>query len=194
MGSGFGLAFITGVLLALVATFLTLYFRYRGKRIVTCPETHEPVSARINAALAAGTWIASQPRFVLTACSRWPERAGCDQACAPQIAASPEETLVRNIVARWYAERTCVFCAQPIGETGGPVAPGLRSADGALHEWKDIAPEDLPRFLEQSVAVCARCELVEDFRAHNPKLVIERPRELPRRRHFAIGEASKAVY
>jgi len=87
MGSGFGLAFITGVVLALVATFLTLYFRYRGKRIVTCPETHEPVSARINAALAAGTWIASQPRFVLTACSRWPERAGCDQACAPQIAA-----------------------------------------------------------------------------------------------------------
>ncbi len=164
------------------------FFRHRGKRIATCPETHAPVSVEINAVLAEGN------RFVITACSRWPERAGCDQACAPQIAASPEETLVRSIVAHWYAERTCAYCATPIREIGGPVFPGLLTMDGRLREWKDVAAEELPRILENAVAVCARCELVESFRAKHPELVIERSRELPRPRHFAIGEASRAVY
>src|SRR5204862_1324443 len=194
MGSGFGIAFFIGVVLALVALFSALYFRYRGKRIVTCPETHAPVSAKINAALAAGTWIVSRPRFAITACSRWPERAGCDQACAPQIEASPEETLVHNTVARWYAERDCTYCRKPIREIGGPVMPGLL-VDGELHEWKDIAPEDLPRVLEHSVAVCAHCELVEDFRMRHPDLVLTRPTAPAHaQRHLTIADASRALY
>jgi hypothetical protein len=175
MATGIGYVFAAVVLVAMTVVFIRLYVRYRGKRLVTCPETHLPVSTEINAALAAGTWLATQPRFVVTACSRWPERAGCDQACAPQIEAAPEETLVRNIVARWYGERTCVYCARSIREIGGLVVPALLAPGGELREWNDIAPEDLPRILEQSVAVCATCELVEDFRRRFPDRVIDRP-------------------
>ena len=96
MGTGIGLTFTAVVILAMVVLFLGLYVRYRGKRIVICPETKAPVGAEINAALAAGTWMVTQPRFVVTACSRWPERAGCDQACAPQVEASPDETLASS--------------------------------------------------------------------------------------------------
>jgi len=174
MGTGIGFIVVALGLVAFVAVFIALYVKFRGKRIVTCPETHEPVSAEINAALAASTWLVTQPRFVVTACSRWPERAGCDQACAPQIEADAEGTRVRDIVTHWYTERTCVYCAKPIEDLVGATGPGLLNADGELYEWSDIAAEDLPRALASSVAVCARCELTEDFRRRYPNRVIDR--------------------
>lgn len=192
---GFTFFFIATVSLAMIALFIALALRFRGKRIVTCPETHTPVGAKINAALAAGSWIVAQPRFVITACSRWPERAGCDQACAPQIEAAPEDTLVRSIVAKWYAERPCVYCATPIADIGiGAVAPALLGPDGTLREWKDVAIEHLPQVLENAVAVCARCELVEDFRRRFPDRAIERPRSSPPRHRFAVEGPSDAIY
>lgn len=200
MGTGIGLAIAALVLVAITIVFVRMFVRYRGKRIVTCPETNLPVSTEINAALAAGTWIAAQPRFVVTACSRWPEHAGCAQACALQIEASPEETLVRTIVTRWYAERNCVYCAKPIAEIGGFVSPALLTADGELCEWADVAADDLPRFLANSVAVCATCELAEDFRRRFPERVSDRG-ATPLRKpiaiesHGAAGAASSsAVY
>jgi len=179
MGTGIGFIVIAVVLVSMIASFIALYVRYRGKRIVTCPETHEAVSTEINAALAAGTWLVTQPRFVVTACSRWPERAGCDQACAPQIEADAEGTRVRDIVTHWYTERTCVYCAKPIEDLVGATGPGLLNADGELYEWSDIAAEDLPRTLANSVAVCARCELAEDFRRRFPNRVIDRAATRP---------------
>lgn len=189
-------------IVAFIAMFLGMYARYRGKRIVTCPETNAPVGAEINAALAAGTWMVTQPRFVVTACSRWPERAGCDQACAPQVEASPDETLVRSIVAKWYGERTCVYCAQPIREIGGAaVTPALLGPDGALREWNDVAAENLPLVLTNAAAVCARCELAEDFRRRFLDRVTDRPitplrkhAALPVPRRLVVEPGSEAVY
>ncbi|HET7433390.1 MAG TPA: hypothetical protein VFN10_01620 [Thermoanaerobaculia bacterium] len=200
MGTGIGFTVAAAAVVALIVAFGVLSARYRGKRIVTCPETRLPVSAEINAMLAAGTAIVTQPRFVVTNCSRWPERAGCDQACAPQLAASPEETLVRNIVARWYAERACVYCAQPIRSISGAlIVPALLTAAGELREWKDIAPEDLPQVLASAVAVCARCELAEDFRRRFPNRVTDRPVTPLREhaavpRHLVVEPPSQAVY
>ena len=135
----------------------------RDKRIVTCPETHNPVGLRVN------------HRYVVTACTRWPERADCDQCCALQVKAWPEETLVRNIVTKWYHERDCAYCGKPIQTVGGAaVVPALRSPDGALQEWRDVAPEKLPALLQTCVAVCARCELAESFRRDFPQLVTDR--------------------
>ncbi len=202
MPTGITTLFAIAVLLTLTALFIGLYVRYRGKRIVTCPETNAPVGAKINAVLAAGTWLVTQPRFVVTACSRWPERVGCDQACAPQVEASPEETLVRSIVAKWYGEHTCTYCAQPIGEiSGAAVAPALLGPDGTLRAWNDIAPEDLPQILARSAAVCARCDLAEDFRRRFPERVTERA-NTPLREHgavavpqrFVVEPGSQAVY
>jgi len=176
MGTGIGFIVAAVVLVAMIAVFIALYVKYRGKRIVTCPETHQPVGAEINAGLAARTWLVNDPRFVITSCSRWPERAGCDQACVPQIEASPEETLVRNIVTRWYHDKTCVYCGKSIRDVSGTaIAPALRGVDGELHEWNAVAPEALPALLDTSLAVCASCELAEDFRRHFPALVTDRP-------------------
>jgi hypothetical protein len=176
MYTGIAFMFATAVFLAMVVAFIELYARYRGNRIVTCPETNAPAGAKINAALAAGTWLVTQPRFVATACSRWPERAGCDQACAPQVETSPEDTLVRNIVAKWYGERTCTYCAQPIRDIGrAGVTPALLGPNDELHQWNDIPAEDLPQVLSSPVAVCAPCELAEDFRRRFPDRVTERP-------------------
>lgn len=183
-----------------MVVFIGLYRRYRGKRIVTCPETSLPVSTEIDAALAARTSMTTHPRFVVTACSRWPEHAGCAQACALQIETSPEETLVRNIVARWYADRNCVYCAKPIAEVGGLVSPALLTADGKLREWIDVPADDLPRVLASSVAVCASCELAEDFRRRFPERVSDRE-ATPLRKPIAIephptvhAAPSSAVY
>ena len=191
---------IAFALLVMIASFTALYLRYRGKRVVTCPETNAPVGAEINAALAASTWLVTQPRFVITACSRWPERAGCDQACAPQVEQSPDETRVQSIAAKWYRQHRCIYCAQPIDEVGGAaVVPALLIPDGQLREWRDVAPQNLPQVLASSDAVCARCELAEDFRRRFPNRVIDRPvsplREhgtLPRR--HVIEPSSQAVY
>jgi hypothetical protein len=189
------------VLIGFVVMFAGLYRYYRGKRIVTCPETQAPAGAQINAALAAGSWMVTQPRLIVTSCSRWPERAGCDQACATQIEESANETLVRNIVAKWYGEHECVYCAQPIGDVDGAIAPALLEPDNTLREWNDIAAEDLPLVLAHAVAVCARCALAEDFRRHFLHRVIDRPNTplrqhaaLPTARHLVVEPPSQAVY
>ena len=192
---GFTFFFVAAVVVAIFVLFVALVLRYRGDRIVTCPETRTPVGATINAALAAGSWIVAEPHFEISACSRWHERADCDQACASQIEAAPDGTLVRNIVAKWYGERPCAFCATPIVDIGfGAVAPALLSFDGALREWKDIAIEDLSSVLDHAVAVCARCELVEDFRRRFPDRGIDRPVTNARRHHFLVEGPSAAIY
>lgn len=158
------------VLIALAAlTFGVVAFRYRGKRIVVCPETQQPVGTEISALRAAAG------RFVITSCSRWPERAGCDQACAPAIAESPRETLVTGIVTRWYAGKACILCGKSIDDIGGAIVPALKSVAGAITPWSDVRPEDLPSLLSTAVAVCASCELAENFRRVHPELVVERP-------------------
>lgn len=161
----------TGLALTLIARSFT----YRGERVVTCPETHEPVGAKIDGWLAARTELAGAPRYVISACSRWPEREGCDQACVPQIAASPRETLVRNIVARWYENKVCAFCGDRIREIHGVVHPAVRTAAGKIEDWTEIAPEELKKILRDAVAVCPRCDVVEAFRQDHRELVIERP-------------------
>lgn len=149
---------------------------HRGARVVICPETLKPVGATVNALHAVRTEITGRPRYIISSCSRWPERAGCDQACTSQIAASPRETLVRDIVARWYEDRACAYCGAGIHEIGGAILPALRSHDGRLREWNDIPPEQLPDMLSTALAVCARCELAESFRHDFPQLVTDRSR------------------
>ncbi|MGB9234571.1 MAG: DUF1761 domain-containing protein [Terriglobales bacterium] len=61
-----------------------IYNNYRGTRTVNCPETHAAVSVHIDALRAAISGLSGKPRVRLASCSRWPERAGCDQACIPE--------------------------------------------------------------------------------------------------------------
>jgi hypothetical protein len=65
----------------------TIYDRYRGVRAVICPQTHAPALVRFDALRAAMTGVFDHERLRLAACSLWPERMHCDQACIPDAAA-----------------------------------------------------------------------------------------------------------
>ncbi len=88
--SGVGLAL---VVLAVLAAYLgyrviqgmRVYFKFRGARLVTCPETHQTVMVEVAARSMGMQAILDEPCFRLSQCSRWPMRAGCGQDCLRQI-------------------------------------------------------------------------------------------------------------
>lgn len=164
---------VAAALVALTVSFFVNFARFHGDRVV-CPETEAHVGVKIDGVTAARTALASSPRYVITACSRWPERGGCNRACVPQIASSPEGTLVRKLVAGWYQGKNCIYCQKPIGGITGRIVPALRTTDGVLHDWDSITPADLPSLLSTAAPVCAHCELAEDFRLRFPQLVTDR--------------------
>lgn len=80
-----------------------IYNSYRDVRAVNCPETHSPVAVRFNAFRAAFTGLSGKPALRLADCTRWPERAGCDQACIPdaeRAVPQPEPPLVTPLANR----------------------------------------------------------------------------------------------
>jgi hypothetical protein len=182
---------IIAVVVTLVLVFAVYAVRYRGKRLVVCPETQQPVGAEIGAIRAAAASLTGRPGVVITSCSRWPAKADCDQACAPAIAASPRETLVTDIVRRWYAGHACVFCGKQIQGLGGVIIPALRVGE-TIRPWSDVRVDELPALMNRAVAVCASCELAESFRRAHPELVTDRVRPQPHLEH--LPSPSLAVY
>ena len=117
------------------------------------------------------------PQYRRPFCSRWPERAGCDQGCLSQIAASPNGCLLRNIVASWYAGKSCVECRRPIRTIVWHEAPpAVRTPDGASHEWIDFAPEELPRLFETAQPLCWYCNNVNELARLRPGYIVRRER------------------
>jgi hypothetical protein len=85
------------VVLAVVKAYLEyrvihgirVYFRFRGTRLVTCPETHKPAVVEAAARSMGMQAILNEPCLRLSECSRWPMRRGCGQDCLRQIEARP---------------------------------------------------------------------------------------------------------
>lgn len=87
------------VLFVLVVAFLAvggalwrraIFERYSGGRPVTCPENHQSAVVGIDVRHAAATVMDGSPAVRLCECSRWPERAQCNQACLSEaVAAEP---------------------------------------------------------------------------------------------------------
>jgi len=143
--------------------------KYRGTRVLTCPDNHEHVAVRV-ALLTGG------PTPRLKTCTRWPEKEGCDQACVHQLDTAPRRTLVQAIATDWYTGKTCAFCWNAIEDiVWHERPPALRTPDGATRQWKDVAPQDLPDVLATHLPVCWRCHVTESFRREHAELVIERP-------------------
>lgn len=175
--------FILLLLALVIAVYATLaiaaYFRMRGKRVVVCPETNQPAAVTVDAAHSAATAVWEKPDIQLATCSRWPEREGCNQACAPQIAVAPEETLATNMLKRWFAGKSCAMCQRGIPPVHpGEPKPGLMNVASPTHEtlsWDEIPTEQLPAVLETHLPVCASCHVAESFRRQFPDLVVDRP-------------------
>jgi hypothetical protein len=72
------------ILLPLALWRHEIYRQYSGSRLVSCPENQRPGVVSIDARHAAETGIDGSPDLRLSECTRWPERANCDQACLPQ--------------------------------------------------------------------------------------------------------------
>jgi hypothetical protein len=179
-----------GIYLALVAMGLTgllfvvkqarTYAKFRGARVITCPETNAPAGVVVNARHAAATALHKFPELRLQSCSRWPERGDCGQECLRQIEATPEDCLVRNVLTRWYSGKYCCFCKQPLGEIRwAEHKPALMSPSGKTLEWGEVHSEDVFHVLKTHRAVCWRCHIVQTFCREHPELILDRSREWP---------------
>jgi len=177
----------------LISGFLKTWRLYHGVRVITCPENLRPAAVNV-AAFDAAKWAAlsGETDVHLKSCSRWPEMAGCDQACLTQITTAPHACALQTIVSEWYEERSCHFCGRAIEDiVWHERSPALLMRDGRTREWKDVAPEDLQTVFTTADAVCWACHIVESFRREHPELVVDRVREaMP---HHAIPP-SAAVY
>jgi hypothetical protein len=60
--------------------------QYSGSRLVACPENQQPAAVTMDARRALATAIDGCPHLRLSACTRWPERANCNQACLADAA------------------------------------------------------------------------------------------------------------
>ncbi len=153
------------------------YWQTRGKRLVTCPETHCTAAVELDAKTAALRAIRGETYFHLKDCSRWPEKASCAQDCLQQIEALGPQCLVRNIVGSWYQGKACVYCHKELDkaeEWTGHI-PALLAPDQKTVPWKDVPPEQLPVVFEKYQPVCWSCHIAETFRREHPDLVTDRP-------------------
>jgi len=150
--------------------------RWRGKRVITCPETNEPQTVEVDAKHAALTAFGSSPELRLSSCTRWPERQDCGQDCLKQIENSRDGCLVKSMVAEWYVEKNCSFCGKPIVADGfADHAPALVAPDGTTVLWKDVRPETLPEIFRTHRAACWNCHVVESVVRKHPEVVTVRP-------------------
>ena len=157
------------------------YFMFRGKRLVTCPETKAPEAVNVAAGEAALGAFFREPTLRLHQCSRWPERQDCGQDCLQQIDIDPKSCLVWNIAAKWFEGKNCVFCRKSIGPLHHvDHAPALLGPDFQTTEWKNVRAEELPGIFATHRPVCWDCHIAESFRRLHPELVTDRPME-PRR-------------
>jgi hypothetical protein len=163
------------------------YFQFRGKRLVTCPENHRTAAVELDAKEAAREAIRQKPRMQLTECSRWPDRKDCGQQCLAEIAMSPSDCLVRNIVIDWFSDKECVFCGKSIAEVAEwwvDHKPALLTPERQIVTWNEFAAEQLPELFLKCDPVCWSCSTTETFRKQHPELVSDRAPTPLRIRHI----------
>ena len=186
------LVVVIAVVLGVVAVvrLAHTWWKYRGQRVITCPENQKPAGVVVDARHAAETALGKSPELRLSSCSRWPERAGCGQQCLSQIAASPEDCLVRNILTKWYEGKTCAYCGQPIGEIDwAGRKPALLRADGVSVEWSEVPADKLYETLAAASPVCFACHMANKLVREHPDwpLIDPDPKHDPGPRPEAAG-------
>src|SRR6202158_69435 len=92
---------------------LQTYLKFRGKRLVSCPETHKAAAVRVAAGKASLEATVGNEQLRLSECSRWPERETCGQECLAQIQEAPKACLVWTIINRGYQGKKWGCCPKP---------------------------------------------------------------------------------
>ena len=170
--------FVAGALVIVVFELLRsfgAYRKFRGDRIVSCPENHQPAAMRVAAAKAAIQATIGTPHLQLSECSRWPEMAGCGQECLAEIQEAPKACLVSSIVNRWYQGMKCAYCGRPFGEIHWhDHPPAVVDEQGKTIKWNEIPLENLQHTLSTHWPVCWNCHVTETFRRLHPELITDR--------------------
>jgi len=152
------------------------YSRYRGTKIVTCPETGRPAIVEVDALHASLTSIVGLPDLRLENCSRWPLNGQCGQECLANLDVAPGLCLVSGVLMRWYRGKTCVYCGKPFEELHWiDHKPALQSPEGSLVMWSGVPVENLSTVLDTHLPVCWDCYIVQSFRRDHPDLIVYRP-------------------
>jgi hypothetical protein len=74
----------------LLFLFGRAYLRFRGPRMVTCPETGGFAKVNVDAAKAAFSSISDGVELNVTSCDRWPANKECKQGCVDESAPAPQ--------------------------------------------------------------------------------------------------------
>jgi len=145
------------------------YFKHRGTRVVTCPETDSPAAVRVDAGRIMASSSIGEPDLRLVSCSRWPERKLCGQPCLAQIEAAPAECVVRTTLVEWYQNSSCGLCGKDIGEIHWVEhKPALLTPDRKMVEWEEISPEQIAQVMATHQRVCWRCHVSNSMRERFP--------------------------
>jgi hypothetical protein len=156
-----GVAFVAFTAVFLCKMIRAVY-RYRGLRVVRCPENFRNASVHLDVPRAALTGLVGPPELLLDACSRWPEKRNCGQECLQQLEVTPEDCLVRMIAAKWYLGKQCVYCGRSTGQFHWPdFRSALLLPSGKTAEWREVSAEDLAAVLEHTRPVCWNCHIAE---------------------------------
>jgi hypothetical protein len=166
-----GLAAIALIVLARQAW---VWNRYRGRRLIQCPENLRPAGVVVDAKHAAATAIGWAPELRLSSCTRWPERHNCGQECLSQVQAAPGDCLVRHILIEWYRGKTCVSCGLPFADIEWSRKPALLTPEQKSLEWDDIPVEKLSEVLAASKPLCFACYMASRLVQEHPELVADR--------------------
>ena len=159
--------------------------KYRGARVVSCPETGRPALVEVDTPHASLTSIAGRPDIRLESCSRWPMKNQCGQECLANLDVAPGECLVSGLLMRWYRGRNCVYCGKPAEELHWmDHKRALQTPSGDLVEWREVSVENLSMVLKTHLPVCWNCYIAQSFRIDHPALVVYRPW-----RHGISGDA-----
>jgi hypothetical protein len=172
------LVLLVGSIVFSAVVALRSYLRFRGQRLITCPETHQPAAVHVNGGKVMATTLIGNQQVRLDQCARWPEKRNCGQDCLSQVNADPERCLVWNIVAEWYKGKSCAYCQKPFGQIHWHDRhPALLSPERIAKQWNEIPPEQLPGVFATHLPVCWNCYIAETFRRQHPDRVLNRPWE-----------------
>lgn len=175
------------IVIILIGAVAALYFlvpravgallKFRGKRVITCPETRAPASVDVDEGHAALTALLGDPDLRLKGCSRWPEREGCGQECLLQVRLAPHDCLARTLLEDWYQGKACVLCEVKFHEIGwSEHAPAMLSPEGVIREWSDIPAEQLPYVFQTHQPICWACSVTRSLLSSHPEVAVDRSR------------------
>ena len=170
------MTFLTVVLILFVLSLIPLLcvagrarFKYRGTRVVTCPETDSPAAVRVDLGRIVASSSIGEPDLRLGGCSRWPERGRCGQACLAQVHAAPAHGVVRTMLVEGHRDGWCERCGKVIGQVHWVEhEPALLTPNREMVEWDDASPEQISRVMATHQRVCWRCHLASAVRARFP--------------------------